>query len=56
MSGMNNKTPAVKVPTSFRMTKEGYELMQRLAKRLGMGRAAILEFAIRRLAQEVGAK
>jgi hypothetical protein len=45
-----------KIPTSFRMSKTAYDLMQRLADHMGLGRGAVLELAIRTLAREQGVK
>lgn len=46
---MNNKQP-----TSLRLSPEAKRLLEELAKKLGVTQAAIVEIAIRRLAETEG--
>ena len=45
------KKREVRVQTSFRMSREAYDLMQTLSEKLGLGRGSILELALRKLAR-----
>lgn len=46
--------PAPKYPMSLRITQDGRALLEVLTVRLGLNRSAVLELAIRRLADEWG--
>ena len=43
---------ANKEPISFRLTPEAIRLIQELAKKLGVSQAAVLEMAVRKLAEQ----
>jgi hypothetical protein len=43
-----------RVPTSFRMSRTAYDLLQALVKATGLARGACLELAIRELARAQG--
>ncbi|HEX4207251.1 MAG TPA: hypothetical protein VHZ51_24240 [Ktedonobacteraceae bacterium] len=45
-----------KKPTSIRLSEEGKRLRKLLAKRLGVSESAVLELALRRLAEMEGIK
>lgn len=42
----------MKKPTSFRLTPEAIRLLARLAKRKGVTQTAIIELALRRMAED----
>jgi hypothetical protein len=50
------KQPIPKIPTSFRMSKAAYDLLQRLVMHTGLSRGACLELAIRELARAQGVR
>ena len=50
------KKPEPKIPTSFRISQSVYVLLYQIAAQTGLGRAAVLELAIRRLARAEGVK
>lgn len=45
-----------KRPTAVRLTPEAYRLIGELAAKLGVSRTAVIELAIRRLAEREGIK
>jgi hypothetical protein len=50
------KKRVLKVPTSFRMSRTAYALLQLLVEATGLNRGACLELAIRQLARAQGVK
>jgi predicted transcriptional regulator len=44
----------MKHPTSYRLSAEALRLIDQLATKLGLGKTAVLELAIRKLAEREG--
>ncbi len=48
--------PKRKTPKAFRLTEDGETLLAALAKRLGVKQTAVVEMAIRRMAEAEGVR